>query len=38
MLSYASKVGVIVVFLAACSIPVTFSSVVHVMGSSSAAM
>jgi len=36
-LSYAAKVGVIIVFLAAYSIPVTFSSVVHVIGSSSAA-
>jgi uncharacterized membrane protein YbhN (UPF0104 family) len=37
MLSYAAKVGVIVVFLAAYSIPVTFSSVVQVIGSSSSA-
>jgi uncharacterized membrane protein YbhN (UPF0104 family) len=37
MLSYACKLGVIAVFLAAYSIPVTFSSVVHVIGSSSAA-
>ena len=37
VLSYAAKVGVIAVFLAAYSIPVTFSSVVHVIGSSSAA-
>lgn len=36
-LSYAAKVGVIAVFLAAYSIPVTFSSIVHVIGSSSAA-
>jgi uncharacterized membrane protein YbhN (UPF0104 family) len=36
-LSYASKVGVIIVFLAAYSIPVTVSSVVHVIGSSSSA-
>jgi uncharacterized membrane protein YbhN (UPF0104 family) len=36
-LSYAAKLGVIAVFLAAYSIPVTFSSVVHVIGSSSAA-
>jgi uncharacterized membrane protein YbhN (UPF0104 family) len=36
-LSYAAKVGVIAVFLAAYSIPVTFSSVMHVIGSSSAA-
>jgi uncharacterized membrane protein YbhN (UPF0104 family) len=35
--SYAAKVGVIAVFLAAYAIPVTFSSVVHVIGSSSAA-
>ncbi len=35
--SYASKVGVIVVFLAAYSIPVTFHSVMSVIGSSSAA-
>jgi uncharacterized membrane protein YbhN (UPF0104 family) len=37
LLSYAAKVAVIAVFLAAYSIPVTFSSVVHVIGSSSAA-
>jgi uncharacterized membrane protein YbhN (UPF0104 family) len=37
MLSYACKVAVIVVFLAAYSIPVTFSSVVQVIGSSSTA-
>ena len=37
VLSYAAKLGVIVVFLAAYSIPVTFGSVVHVIGSSSAA-
>ena len=35
--SYAAKVGVIVVFLAAYSIPVTFDSVMSVIGSSSAA-
>jgi uncharacterized membrane protein YbhN (UPF0104 family) len=35
--SYAAKVGVIAVFLAAYSIPVTFDSVVSVIGSSSAA-
>jgi uncharacterized membrane protein YbhN (UPF0104 family) len=35
--SYAAKVGVIAVFLAAYSIPVTFHSVVSVIGSSSAA-
>ena len=35
--SYASKVGVIIVFLAAYSIPVTFHSVMAVIGSSSAA-
>ncbi len=35
--SYAAKVGVIVVFLAAYSIPVTFHSVMSVIGSSSAA-
>ena len=37
VLSYAAKIGVIAVFLAAYSIPVTFGSVVHVIGSSSAA-
>ncbi len=37
VLSYAAKLGVIAVFLAAYSIPVTFGSVVHVIGSSSAA-
>jgi hypothetical protein len=37
LLSYAAKVGVIAVFLAAYSIPVTFNSVSHVIGSSSAA-
>lgn len=36
-LSYVAKVGVIAIFLAAYSIPVTFGSVVHVIGSSSAA-
>jgi uncharacterized membrane protein YbhN (UPF0104 family) len=36
-LSYAAKVGVIAIFLAAYSIPVTFNSIVHVIGSSSAA-
>jgi uncharacterized membrane protein YbhN (UPF0104 family) len=36
-LSYAAKVGVIAVFLAAYSIPVTFNSVMSVIGSSSAA-
>lgn len=36
-LSYAAKVGVIAVFLAAYSIPVTFDSVTRVIGSSSAA-
>jgi len=36
-LSYLAKLGVIAVFLAAYSIPVTFGSVVHVIGSSSAA-
>lgn len=35
--SYAAKVGVICVFLAAYSIPVTFDSVMSVIGSSSAA-
>jgi uncharacterized membrane protein YbhN (UPF0104 family) len=35
--SYAAKVGVIIVFLAAYSIPVTFGSVMSVIGSSSAA-
>lgn len=35
--SYAAKVGVIAVFLAAYSIPVTFDSVTSVIGSSSAA-
>ena len=35
--SYAAKVGVIIVFLAAYSIPVTFDSVMSVIGSSSAA-
>jgi uncharacterized membrane protein YbhN (UPF0104 family) len=35
--SYAAKVGVIAVFLAAYSIPVTFDSVMSVIGSSSAA-
>jgi uncharacterized membrane protein YbhN (UPF0104 family) len=35
--SYAAKVGVICVFLAAYSIPVTFDSVMGVIGSSSAA-
>lgn len=35
--SYAAKVGVICVFLAAYSIPVTFGSVMGVIGSSSAA-
>jgi len=35
--SYAAKVGVIIVFLAAYSIPVTFHSVMSVIGSSSAA-
>ena len=35
--SYAAKVGVIMVFLAAYSIPVTFDSVMSVIGSSSAA-
>ncbi len=35
--SYAAKVGVIMVFLAAYSIPVTFDSVMGVIGSSSAA-
>jgi uncharacterized membrane protein YbhN (UPF0104 family) len=35
--SYAAKVGVIMVFLAAYSIPVTFGSVMSVIGSSSAA-
>ena len=34
--SYAAKVGVIIVFLAAYSIPVTFDSVMSVIGSSSA--
>jgi uncharacterized membrane protein YbhN (UPF0104 family) len=37
VLSYAAKVGVTIVFLAAYSIPVTFGSVVHVIGSSSTA-
>jgi uncharacterized membrane protein YbhN (UPF0104 family) len=37
ILSYACKLGVIIVFLAAYSIPVTFTSVSHVIGSSSAA-
>lgn len=37
VLSYAAKVGVIIVFLAAYAIPVTFDSVVSVIGSSSAA-
>jgi hypothetical protein len=37
MLGYAAKTGVIAVFLAAYSIPVTFNSVAHVMGSTSAA-
>ena len=37
VLSYAAKVGVIAIFLAAYSIPVTFNSVMHVIGSSSAA-
>lgn len=37
ILSYAAKIGVICVFLAAYSIPVTFASVMHVMGSTSAA-
>ena len=37
ILSYGAKVGVIIVFLAAYSIPVTFGSVVQVMGSSSTA-
>jgi uncharacterized membrane protein YbhN (UPF0104 family) len=37
LLSYGCKAAVIVVFLAAYSIPVTFSSVVHVIGSSSTA-
>ena len=37
ILSYAAKIGVIAVFLAAYSIPVTFNSVTHVMGSTSAA-
>ncbi len=36
-LSYAAKIGVIAVFLAAYSIPVTFHSVMSVIGSSSAA-
>jgi hypothetical protein len=36
-ISYAAKVGVIAVFLAAYSIPVTFDSVMSVIGSSSAA-
>lgn len=36
-LSYAAKVGVICVFLAAYAIPVTFHSVMSVIGSSSAA-
>ena len=35
--SYAAKIGVICVFLAAYSIPVTFGSVMSVIGSSSAA-
>ena len=35
--SYAAKVGVIIVFLAAYAIPVTFDSVMSVIGSSSAA-
>ncbi len=35
--SYAAKVGVIMVFLAAYAIPVTFDSVMSVIGSSSAA-
>jgi uncharacterized membrane protein YbhN (UPF0104 family) len=37
MLSYAAKVGVIAILLAAFSIPVTFGSIVRVIGSSSAA-
>jgi uncharacterized membrane protein YbhN (UPF0104 family) len=37
ILAYVAKVGVIVVFLAAYSIPVTFHSVTAVIGSSSAA-
>ena len=36
-LSYAAKVGVICIFLAAYAIPVTFDSVMSVIGSSSAA-
>jgi uncharacterized membrane protein YbhN (UPF0104 family) len=36
-ISYAAKIGVIAVFLAAYSIPVTFHSVMAVIGSSSAA-
>jgi uncharacterized membrane protein YbhN (UPF0104 family) len=36
-ISYAAKIGVIVIFLAAYSIPVTFHSVMSVIGSSSAA-
>jgi uncharacterized membrane protein YbhN (UPF0104 family) len=36
-ISYAAKVGVIAVFLAAYSIPVTFHSIMSVIGSSSAA-
>ena len=35
--SYAAKVGVIIIFLAAYAIPVTFDSVISVIGSSSAA-
>ena len=37
LVSYIAKVGVIIVFLAAYAIPVTFDSVVSVIGSSSAA-
>lgn len=37
VVSYAAKVGVIAVFLAAYSIPVTFGSLMSVIGSSSAA-
>jgi uncharacterized membrane protein YbhN (UPF0104 family) len=37
VLGYAAKIGVIAVFMSAYAIPVTFGSVVHVIGSSSAA-
>lgn len=37
VLGYAAKIGVIAVFLSAYAIPVTFGSVSHVIGSSSAA-